>query len=58
VLLPMALCSGCSCDGSGAEGGEMCSLLTGRAVCCCQWCCVLVVAVIVPGRRLARCVHC
>jgi hypothetical protein len=27
VLLPMVLCSGCSCDGSGEEGGEMCSLL-------------------------------
>jgi hypothetical protein len=21
------MCSGCSCDGSGEEGGEMCSLL-------------------------------
>jgi hypothetical protein len=27
----MVLCSGCSCDGSGEEGGEMCSLLRG---CC------------------------
>jgi hypothetical protein len=27
-------------------------------VCCCQWCCVLVVAVMVPARRVARCVHC
>jgi hypothetical protein len=26
--------------------------------CCCQWCCVLVVAVMVPVRRVLRCVHC
>jgi hypothetical protein len=26
--------------------------------CCCQWCCVLVLAVMVPARRVARCVHC
>jgi hypothetical protein len=30
VLLLM-VCSGCSCDGSSEEGGEMCSLLRG---CC------------------------
>jgi hypothetical protein len=27
-------------------------------VCCCQWCWVRVVAVMVPARRVARCVHC
>jgi hypothetical protein len=67
VLLPMVLCSGCSCVGSGEEGGEMCSLLRGccriirradRTACCCLWCYVLVVAVLVPASWVARCVHC